>query len=56
VLEAVHSGEIRREHYDNYLKLREESEFYQMSRAERRKKERDFGRYIKSVKNDLKDG
>jgi ribosome biogenesis GTPase len=55
VLEAVRSGEISREHYESYLKLREESEFYQMSHAERRKKDRDFGRYIKSAKKDLKD-
>jgi ribosome biogenesis GTPase len=55
VLGAVHSGEISREHFENYLKLREESDFYQMSHAERRKKDREFGRYIKSVKSDLKD-
>jgi ribosome biogenesis GTPase / thiamine phosphate phosphatase len=53
VLEAVHSGTIGQEHYDNYLKLRGESEFYQMSYSEKRKKDRDFGRYIKSVKKDL---
>lgn len=55
VLESVHSGEISQEHYENYLKLRKESEFYQMSYAENRKKDRDFGRYIKSAKKDLKD-
>jgi ribosome biogenesis GTPase len=54
VLEAVHSGEISQEHFENYLKLREESDFYQMSSAEKRKKDRDFGRYIKSVKKGLK--
>lgn len=55
VLEAVNSGVISQEHYENYLKLREESEFYQMSYAERRKKDRDFGRFIKSAKKDLED-
>ncbi|MCC7201590.1 MAG: ribosome small subunit-dependent GTPase A [Nitrospirae bacterium] len=54
VLEAVRSGEISRKHFENYLKLRKESEFYQMSYAEKRKKDRDFGRYIKSAKKDLK--
>jgi len=53
VLEAVESGEISREHYENYIKLREESEFYQMSYAEKRKKDRDFGKYIKSAKKSL---
>lgn len=56
VAESVNSGVIGREHFENFLKLREESAFYQMSRAERRKKDKDFGRYIKSVKKDLKDG
>ncbi|MBI4764434.1 MAG: ribosome small subunit-dependent GTPase A [Deltaproteobacteria bacterium] len=54
VLEAVNSGALSQEHYDNYLKLREESEFHQMSYVEKRKKDRDFGRYIKSAKKDLK--
>ena len=55
VLEAVEAGDISREHFENYLKLRKESDFYQMSHAEKRKKDRDFGRYIKSVKKDLRD-
>lgn len=55
VLEAVNSGDMSREHFENYLKLREESGFYQMSYAEKRKKDRDFGRYIKSVKKNFKD-
>jgi ribosome biogenesis GTPase len=55
VINAMEAGEIGREHYDNYIKLRNESEFYQMSYAEKRKKDRDFGRYIKSAKKDLKD-
>jgi len=55
VINAMEAGEIGREHYDNYIKLRDESEFYQMSYAEKRKKDRDFGRYIKSAKKDLKD-
>ncbi|EXJ13503.1 ribosome small subunit-dependent GTPase A [Imhoffiella purpurea] len=54
VREAVDSGEIGRAHFENYLKLRQESEFNQMTHAERRKKDRDFGRFIKSVKKDLK--
>jgi len=54
VLDAVHSGELSPEHFENYLKLREESEFYQMSYAEKRKKDRDFGKYIKSAKKGFK--
>lgn len=55
VLAALKSGEIGQEHYDNYMKLKEESRFYQMSYAEKRKKDRDFGRFIKSAKKDLED-
>ncbi len=50
VHEAVQSGEISRDHFENYLKLREESRFNRMSYAEKRKKDRDFGKFIKSVK------
>lgn len=53
VLKAIESGMIDAAHYDNFLKLRSESEHYQASYAERRKKDREFGRYIKSAKKDL---
>jgi ribosome biogenesis GTPase len=53
VLEALYSGAVGQEHYDNYIKLREESRFNQMSYGEKRKKDRDFGRYLKSAKKDL---
>ena len=55
MLEAIRSGGISQEQYDNYLKLREESEFCQMSYVEKRKKDRAFGRYINSAKKDLKE-
>lgn len=54
VLAAVDSGEISQEHFDNYLKLRHESAFYQMSYVEKRKKDRNFGKFIKSAKKGLK--
>jgi ribosome biogenesis GTPase len=53
VLEAVKSGALSQANYDNYLKLRAESKFDQMSQGEKRKKDRDFGRYIKSAKKNL---
>jgi ribosome biogenesis GTPase len=53
VLKALETGGIDAEHYENFLKLRRESEFHQMSYAEKRKKDKDFGRFIKSVKKDL---
>ena len=53
VIHALEDGEIGQEHYDNYLKLKKESAFYEMSRVEKKKKDRDFGKLIKSVKKDL---
>lgn len=55
VLKAIESGIVDVAHYDNFLKLRSESEHYQASYAEKRKKDREFGRYIKSAKKDLED-
>jgi len=52
-LQALEAGEIQAEHYENFLKLRKESEFYELSYAERRNRDKDFGRLIKSVKKDL---
>ncbi|WP_224981602.1 ribosome small subunit-dependent GTPase A [Geomonas agri] len=54
VLDALSAGAIDQENYQNYLKLKEEAEFYQMSHAEKRKKDRDFGKFIKSAKKDLR--
>ncbi len=51
--EAVSSGDMSQEHYDNYIKLREESALNQLSYGEKRKKDRALGRYIKSAKKDL---
>ena len=54
VLAAVRAGEISQGSLDGFLKLKEESAFNDMSYAEKRKKDRDFGRYIKSAKNDVR--
>ncbi|MBI1423858.1 MAG: ribosome small subunit-dependent GTPase A [Gammaproteobacteria bacterium] len=54
VVAAVVAGEISQESLDSFLKLRQEAAFNDMSYAEKRKKDRDFGRYIKSAKKDLR--
>jgi ribosome biogenesis GTPase len=46
VLKAVENGELDKESYHNYLKLKKESEFYEMSYTEKRKKDKTFGRFI----------
>lgn len=55
VHEAARSGEISWDHVENYLKIRKESEFYELSYAEKRKKNREFGKHKQSVKKHLKD-
>lgn len=54
VLAAVHAGEISQDSLDGYRKLKDESAFNDMSYAEKRRKDRDFGRYLKSAKKDLR--
>jgi ribosome biogenesis GTPase len=50
VLRAVRSGRLNEAHYQDYLKLKKESEHYQMSYVEKRRKDKKFGQFIKSVK------
>ena len=49
VLEAVQSGALSEERYQSYLKLKKESDFHNMSYLEKRRKDRAFGRLVKSV-------
>ena len=51
---AILTGEVPPESLESFQKLRAESSFNDMSYAEKRKKDRDFGRYIKSAKKDLR--
>ncbi|MDD5673856.1 MAG: ribosome small subunit-dependent GTPase A [Chitinivibrionales bacterium] len=48
IIEAVELGKIDSEKYQNYLKLKKESEFYEMSYLEKRKKDKAFGKMIKN--------
>ena len=49
VLRAVQSGDISETHYQSFLKLTKESDHYQMSYIEKRRKDRKFGQFIKSA-------
>jgi len=49
ILRAVQNGSLNESHYQNYLKLERESEHYQMSYIEKRRKDRKFGQFIKSA-------
>lgn len=54
ILEAVQTGALNQARYRSYLKLMKESEFHQMSYAQRRKKDKQFGRMIKTAMQQLK--
>lgn len=49
VIAAVESGEIDEKRYQNYLKLRRESEYYERSYSEKRKRDKQFGKFVKTV-------
>jgi ribosome biogenesis GTPase len=53
VLSAIEKGSLQRAHYQNFLKLKSESEFHDLSYFEKRNKDKAFGRSIKSAKKDL---
>lgn len=54
ILAALENGELSEERYGNYVKLKNESTFNDMSYVERRKKDKDFGKMIKAVMKDKK--
>ena len=56
VLAAMTQGELSEERYFSFMKLKKESEHYEMSYLDKRKKDRAFGRFIKTVKKDMKKG
>ena len=55
VRSAVRDGKLNEDRYSSYIKLRKESEYYEMSYLDKRKKERAFGRFIKSAKKQMRD-
>lgn len=51
---AVDSGDLPEDRYTSYIKLKKESEHYETSYPERRKKDKAFGRFVKSAKKQMK--
>lgn len=50
VLKAVEEGTIDKPSYENYLKMEKEKEHFESTVAEKRKKDKDFGKMIKNYK------
>jgi ribosome biogenesis GTPase len=49
VLRAVKAGEIPEKRYQNYLKMKREAAFNEMSYAEKRQKDKEFAKMVKTV-------
>ncbi|MFA5793726.1 MAG: ribosome small subunit-dependent GTPase A [Candidatus Brocadiia bacterium] len=53
VIKSFEDGAIGQKHLDNYYKLRKEADYYSQSYAEKRKKDKKFGVYLKKSLNEL---
>lgn len=53
VLKSLEQGTLDKSKYNNYINLKKETEFYEMSTLEKRKKDKNFGRFIKKAKKEL---
>ncbi len=49
IRKAIESGELNAGHYQSYLKLKAESDFNEMSYVDKRKKDKAFGKIVKTV-------
>ncbi len=54
VLSALESGKLDAGKYSNYINLKKEAEYYEMTELEKKGKDRQFGKFIKKTKKQLK--
>ena len=54
MLQAVRDGTLEDERVQRYIKLRKETKFHDLSQLEKRRKDKSFGRFVKSAKKTLK--
>jgi ribosome biogenesis GTPase / thiamine phosphate phosphatase len=54
VLEAVENGEIDKASYENFLKMEREKAHFESTIAEKRRKDKQFGKMFKNYKKDMK--
>lgn len=52
ILAAINDGTLSEDRFENYIKMTKESAFNEMSYSEKRKKDKDFGKLIKSTMKD----
>jgi ribosome biogenesis GTPase / thiamine phosphate phosphatase len=51
---ALTSGALSQDRFSNYVKLKNESNYHELSYLDKRKKDKAFGRFIKSAKKQMK--
>ncbi|HAF96340.1 MAG: ribosome small subunit-dependent GTPase A [Elusimicrobia bacterium GWF2_52_66] len=51
---SVETGELDENRFSNYLKLKKEAGYYQMTKNERRKKDHQFGKFVKKALEQIK--
>jgi ribosome biogenesis GTPase len=49
ILDALEKGDISRERFDNFIKMSKESAYHNMSYLEKRQKDKEFGKMVKSI-------
>jgi ribosome biogenesis GTPase len=54
VLEAVENGELDKGAFENYLKMEREKAHFESSAADRRKKDKEFGKFVKNYHKEVK--
>ena len=54
ILSAIETGELSEQRYQNYLKMKKESEFNQLSYLEKRNRDKSFGKMVKEVMKNKK--
>ena len=53
VLLALEAGQINTEKYSNYINLKKESEYYEMTEIEKKEKDYRFGKFLKKAKKEI---
>ncbi len=54
VIEALKKGNIDKDSFENFQKIQKEQERFQITVAEKHKKEKEFGKMLKNYKKDMK--
>lgn len=55
VLAAIKSGKLEESKYLNFINLKKEAEYYEMNKAQKKEKKRQFGKFVNQAKKELKE-